>query len=242
VDFFFPPDECRVSIVPGINWPGNGPMRIRTEWTVDGEIFVPPALGLSPQASTNYLTAELLIRQQILAQPNFNLVYYAPVGSIAGQIVWNATYDGIHIEVAAGISPVDGEWANSLKYRITARAEVYQVNPPGGLVMYTESWSLGGGGPIVEFSEPITDIPKPIQLRAFTPYTATQSIQAIGRGAYPYNFVFPRATSFPPLTTPPEYDPGFPYAIGGNYVNFPLSMKASYKSAVPLNYSPRLVF
>lgn len=239
--YLFPPDENRVSIVPSINWPGYGPMRIRTEWHIAGEIFVPYSLGLTPQQSTTYLTQQLLVRQQIMAQPGYNLVYYAPVGVIAGQIVWASTYDGIHFDAPA-IDPQDGEWANSLKYRMTARAEVYQILPPSGLVEYRESWTLGGGGPLVEFSEPITDIPKAIQLRRLTPFTAVQSIQAIGRSAYPYNVVAPRATSFPPLTKEPDYDEQNPYFIGGTYINFPLSMRAQYMSAVPLNYSPKLVF
>ena len=169
------PGECRVSILPSLSFGDGGPPRIRTQWIIEVAMVAPPSL--SGANATAYRTARFLQMQRAYSALGYNLVYECPAGVIAQQILWNTTLDGIKFDLPS-VNPKDGEWATNLIVNIRAIAEI-PLSPPSGIVSWQEDITLiGDGGPLVVWSEPINDTPRPIQLRAKTTYKVAQQALA----------------------------------------------------------------
>jgi len=226
--------ECLVSVLPSLFYGDGGPPRYKVEWRIICEMIAPS--NLSGSAASRYLASRFQVMQAAYAQLGRNLVYEFPSGTLFQQILWNETIDGIRFE-GPSWSPQDGEGATNMIVSITARAEV-PVAAPSGIVSWREEVTMiGDGGPLVVWSEPLLDTPRPIQLRARTTYKAIHTCEAVGLTEYPK--ISPFFRSRPPLMNDPSYRRGSATNINGTFRNFPVSGQWQYESATPLILSPR---
>ena len=226
--------ECRVSILPSLSFGDGGPPRIRTQWVIEVDMVAPSSL--SGAAATAYLTARFLQMQAAYTKLGYNLIYECPAGTLAQQILWNTTLDGIKFDLPS-VNPKDGEWATNLIVTIRANAEI-PLAPPNGIVSWQEDVTLiGDGGPDVVWSAPIRGKPRAIQLRECTTYKVAHSVNAVGLTAYPR--IAPYFRSRPPLIGEPVIRQGSATNINGVFRNFPVSGQWQYESDTPLILAPR---
>lgn len=76
------------------------------------------------------------------------------------------------------------EWATGLKYALTVEAE-YETATDATLVVFQESVSTSGGGPVHVWRRPLNSPPIKQTASNFSPYQLVQSGFAVARGLYP---------------------------------------------------------
>lgn len=223
-NYTFPSGECRIVINKQARYSPRGTLDVTVEtWTVSGTIIA------STQADIRTAINSL---QSALSTNNQNVVFYHDDGTMSSHaLLMSQAAGGIRVTGLSFPEWKGGQYATGRTYQFTVEAQYPNTAPE--ILSYQETLQfIGSGGPRYAYLELINGSPQRQQVSSQTLFRATQSGNAIGKGAYP---IFP-APLWPQLEdgearvrslTGGEY-------IGGVLTNFGIQWGYSFTSDVPL--------
>ncbi|MBX7106547.1 MAG: hypothetical protein K1X57_20900 [Gemmataceae bacterium] len=180
------------------------------------------------------LAAKSAALQAAFLTPYLDLVLLADNGAILESLRSGGSTTGVVCIAGPDFYSADGaEFATYRSYRATFQAEYPLQAGQALIVAWTQSLTLGGGNPLIVDQLAINGPGVSVTASPQTPYTATQTGQAVGLYGYPN---YP-----PPLFGSPrsiERIPTSPTRNGRGLVNYPIAWNYQFAAWTPLVGTP----